>query len=424
VRRSLPARAYRRFVPGPVKVRLAPMILRYRRHREARRTAARSPDEAWTGQRRALLGGDPGLRHLAYFPAGVQNPYLRLLYARIPEEGFDANPLGRYELLDRLPESSVFHLHWTRVFQVGTASEAEAVRQTKAYLGRIEDFLGRGGNLLWSVHEWLPHDCEFPGVEVELRKRLVELATGVHVLHGSTVEEVSGLYPLDPARTFTVEHPLYAGVYADYVSRESARRLIGVADDEILLLGFGAIRPYKGFDRLVRLVPRLREQTGLPIRVVLAGPTLKSIDINPLRDLVEATPGVSMTDRAVPDEFVHVVFKAADVAVLPYRQVLNSGVLMLALTFGCPSVAPDNPVTRDTVGSGLVHLFDRESDEDLLRAVTEAIDRRGERGSLPDEFEERFGHAAIAGQFARELKSRIGEVARPGMQTSADPEAS
>ena len=113
---------------------------------------------------------------------------------------------------------------------------------------------------------------------------------------------------------------------------------------------------------------------------MLAGPTFKSIDIGPLRDLVAATDGVSMTDRAVPDEYVQVLFRAADVVVLPYRQVLNSGVLMLALTFGCPSVAPENPVTLDAVGSGLVHVFDRESDEGLVDAVVAAIDRRDQRG--------------------------------------------
>jgi hypothetical protein len=90
---------------------------------------------------------------------------------------------------------------------------------------------------------------------------------------------------------------------------------------------------------------------------------------------------------------------------------------MLALTFGCPSVAPENPVTRDTLGSGLVHLFDRESDEDLGRAVVEAIARRGERGLVPGEFRERYDHHAIAGQFATELSTRMREaVAWQGRQ--------
>ncbi|MBU1866590.1 MAG: glycosyltransferase [Actinobacteria bacterium] len=410
MRRSLFARAYRRLVPGRIKARVAPIILKHRHRRETIRKAERVPGAAWREQRLALGGDIAGFRPFRYFPGGYQNPYLRLLYGGLPEAGFDVAPLGHYEAIDEEPASSVFHLHWTRVFQVGTASEAEARSQTRVYLGRIERFLERGGSLLWSVHEWLPHDCEFPDVEVELRSRLAELASAVHVLHASTVDEVAGLYPLDPAKVLVVEHPLYSGVYPDYVTRSAARRMLGVADDEVLLLGFGAIRPYKGFDRLVRLLPRLREQTGLRVRVMLAGPTFKSIDIGPLRDLVASVDGASMTDRAVPDEYVQVLFRAADVAVLPYRQVVNSGVLMLALTFGCPAVVSENPVTRDAVGSGLVHVFDRGSDEGLLAAVVAAIERRHRRGIESAEYGDRYDPRVIAREFADEVRRRIGEL--------------
>jgi hypothetical protein len=83
---------------------------------------------------------------------------------------------------------------------------------------------------------------------------------------------------------------------------------------------------------------------------------------------------------------------------------------MLGLTFGCPSVAPENPVTRDTVGSGLVHLFERESDEDLVRAVVEAVERRGDRGGLPPEFVARYDPAVISGQFAHQLTTHTGDA--------------
>src|SRR5204862_7608232 len=42
--------------------------------------------------------------------------------------------------------------------------------------------------------------------------------------------------------------------------------------------------------------------------------------------------------------------RAADVAVLPYRQALNSGALMLALAFGLPAIVP--------AGSGLAEVVD------------------------------------------------------------------
>ena len=388
--------------------RLRTEVARLKRALHQAAADATDPHQEWYRQRVALTGGLQR-RDFAYFPGGVQNPYLRLLYAGLPEVGFEARPLARFELLDRVAGDGVFHLHWTRVFQVGAGSEAEARLQSEAYLRRIEDFVGRGGTLVWSVHEALPHDCEYPEVERELRGRLGELASVVHVLHASTPGEVEGLYRLDGSKVVVVEHPLYGGVYDDFVSRGAARALLGVGDDEVLLVGFGAIRPYKGFDRLVRALPGLGERTGLGVRAIIAGPTFKSIDLSDLQALVDATDGASMIDGAVPDEYVQVLFRAADVVVLPYRQVLNSGVLMLALTFGCPAVAPENPVTLDAVGSGLVHLFDRESDEDLMRAVIEAIHRRHQRDGLPDAYLERFGQAGVARRFAEEMNARLGK---------------
>jgi glycosyltransferase involved in cell wall biosynthesis len=368
----------------------------------------RFPEEAWWEQRTALAAPRGlGLHDLTYFPGGTQNPYLRLLYARCPEVGFDARPLGSLDHLYRLPADSAFHLHWTRIAQLGATTEEQARERTAEFLAPIESFVERGGTFLWSIHEPLPHDCPFPNVEIELRERLIELAHGVHVLHARTVEEVEPYYTIDPDKLFVVDHPLYDGIYESYLSRQAARSLVGLEDDEVLLLAFGAIRPYKGFARLVRLLPRLIEETGLRLRVMVAGPTMASIDNSELLDAVEVTAGTSITDRPIPDEYVQVMFKSADVVVLPYHQVLNSGVLMLGLTFGCRSVAPDNSVTRDTLNSELVHLFDRTSDEDLFRAVKEALAARGDQGALPATFRDRYDASAVAGQFAAHLERLI-----------------
>jgi glycosyltransferase involved in cell wall biosynthesis len=382
-----------------------------RRELAAVRGRGVTPEQMFAAQRGELVPGDTGLRDLAYFPGGAQNPYLRLLYARVVEVGFEPRALGTFELLDRAPATGVFHLHWTRVFQDGAGSEQAAREQSARYLGRIEDFIDRGGTLMWSIHEWLPHDCPYPDIEVETRRRLAELASGIHVLHESTVRGVAPLYPLDPAKAFVVEHPLYTGVYPDYLSREAARALLGLAPDDVLLLGFGAIRPYKGFDRLVAALPAVRDGSGLRVRVMVAGPTYKTVENRELVDLVAATEGASMTGEAVPDDYVQVLFRAADVAVLPYRQVLNSGVLMLALTFGCPSVAPENEVTRDTISSGLVHLFHPGSDDDLQRAILDAVDRRHRRGPGAAGFLRRFDHRSVAGEFAEALAAHL---SRPG----------
>ena len=43
----------------------------------------------------------------------------------------------------------------------------------------------------------------------------------------------------------------------------------------------------------------------------------------------------------IPDEETEVYFKAADVLILPYVHVFQSGVLFLGYSFGLPAIAAD-----------------------------------------------------------------------------------
>lgn len=369
------------------------------------------PVEEWWEQRLVLAGRARGigLSDFAYFPGGAQNPYLRLLYARLPEVGYDPRPLPRLDHLHRMPAGSVFHLHWTRIAQLGATDETDAKTKTAAFLDPIETFVKRGGTLVWSIHEPLPHDCAFPGVEAELRRRLGELAASIHILHPATIDEIGTTYPVPAEKVFVVEHPLYDGVYERVVPREAARRLLGLSDDEVMILCLGAIRPYKGFDRVVELADTLQERTGRPVRIMIAGPTMAAIDLDDLYRAVDRTTQASISAEPVPDDQLHVILGAADVMALPYRAVLNSGVLMLGLTFDKICVAPRNPVTQDTLSSGLVELFDAADDDSLADALTNAVERSTRPHRLDAGYRDRYRAGEIAGRFAGHIDAVVGD---------------
>jgi glycosyltransferase involved in cell wall biosynthesis len=63
------------------------------------------------------------------------------------------------------------------------------------------------------------------------------------------------------------------------------------------------------------------------------------MDLEALR--AHAPPGVRFVPRFVSDEELAALFRRADVAVVPYRQADQSGVLFTALAFGTPLVASD-----------------------------------------------------------------------------------
>jgi glycosyltransferase involved in cell wall biosynthesis len=358
-----------------------------------------------------LVGEDPPARdQLAYYPSSRWNAYMRLLYARCPEFGFEPHPLESVDAIRSLPPTGLVHLHWTRAAQLGAETEAEAREASARFLEPVEGFVSRGGTLLWSIHEVLAHDAPFPGVEAGLRARIADLSHGIHVHHPSMVEMVQGHFTIDESKVTVIEHPLYTGVYEDFVRRTAARRAMGLPDDAVLLLGFGGIRSFKGFDRLVRLLPTVRERSGRDVRVMIAGRTLASEDHSDLLALVGSTEGASIITDGPADESVQYLFRAADFVVLPYREFYTSGVLFLGLTFLVPMIVPRVPVTEELRGSGLVRLFEMASDEDLAAALIAAVGDDGARPvQLPADILERHDLHRIAGSFAewaREIKEQ------------------
>jgi glycosyltransferase involved in cell wall biosynthesis len=74
----------------------------------------------------------------------------------------------------------------------------------------------------------------------------------------------------------------------------------------------------------------------------------------------------------VPDEETELYFKAADVLILPYTHVFQSGVLFLSYGFGLPVIASDVGSLKDEIIEGETGLVCRPCDSpDLARAVRE-----------------------------------------------------
>jgi len=129
------------------------------------------------------------------------------------------------------------------------------------------------------------------------------------------------------------------------LSSAEARRRLGIGSGERVILFFGAIRPYKGVEHLVAAFQRIASKYE-GYRLIIAGESKKGsekywLDI---KRAIETNPGAERVIQRiefVPNEETELYFKAADVTVLPYNEVFQSGVLFLAYSFGLPVIASD-----------------------------------------------------------------------------------
>ena len=72
----------------------------------------------------------------------------------------------------------------------------------------------------------------------------------------------------------------------------------------------------------------------------------------------------------IPDDETEVYFKAADVLVLPYRHIYQSGVLFLGHSFGLPVLAADVGSLKDEIVEGKTgFVFRPEDPADLAKAI-------------------------------------------------------
>lgn len=157
------------------------------------------------------------------------------------------------------------------------------------------------------------------------------------------------------------------------LSRQDARQRLGIGENERTVLFFGRITLYKGIEYLVEAF-RKGLAHNRDYRLVIAGKVDRCEKYwAEIREDVRGevqSGSIILHDRFVADEETEVYFKAADVLVLPYRNIYQSGVLFLAHSFGLPVLAADvGSLTEDIVEGQTGFTFKPEDSDDLARAI-------------------------------------------------------
>lgn len=158
------------------------------------------------------------------------------------------------------------------------------------------------------------------------------------------------------------------------LSPAEARECLGIENAEKTLLFFGAIRPYKGLEYLVDAFLKIAPMHP-DYRLIIAGEPRKGHEKywDDIQRRIDSDANAEMIIRKIeyiPDNDTEVYFKAADLVVLPYTHVFQSGVLFLAHSFGVPVVATDVGSLREDIIEDKTGYLCRPSDgDDLARVI-------------------------------------------------------
>jgi D-inositol-3-phosphate glycosyltransferase len=177
-------------------------------------------------------------------------------------------------------------------------------------------------------------------------------------------------------KTVTViRHPINNAFPDTDLTPSGAKKRLVLREDEQSILFFGRIRPYKGIEDLLAAF-RLLSADHSNYRLIIAGEPKKGSE--EYREQIEREvrqdfppDRILLRIQFIPDNEMELYLKAADVLVLPYKEIFQSGVLFLAYSFGLPVVATDVGSFREEIVEGRTGFLCQPGDP---AALAKAID--------------------------------------------------
>lgn len=305
-----------------------------------------------------------------FFDGGTENPYITLLVRGLRQIGYEVSYVSACSprwLWENRKNVDVLHFQWAQYFYDSDNALSSTIWAifffVKLLIARI-----LGYEIVWTVHNIMPHEESLGYGDIIARCSLVFLANNIIVHCCEAARLLKGAFGTIGARCHlhVIPHGHYIGWYPDAPSKSEVRAHFRIPDSEYVYLYFGAIRPYKGLEKLIHTFQKLTSS-----RLIIAGKPHDSQTEALIRQWSEKDPRIFLHLSFVPDERVTSFFECADAVVLPFSDVLTSGSAVLALSLGRPVIAPALGCLPELVSDRLGLLFDADSPDGLRDAMTD-----------------------------------------------------
>jgi len=311
---------------------------------------------------------------IVHLPFYEENPYQRLLMEAQRDLGHEVWPGGGggnfLGIALREWKADILHFHWLHPYLLRPSAMGSLLRATR-FLIEVALLKRCGAHIAWTIHNLANHEGAHPAIEHWFTSRFVGMADACFVHSRAAAESAAEAFGLPASELHVIPHGNYLGAYPDQLGRNEARALLGLSGQAQVFLLLGRVEPYKGVFDLLEAFAGLPESCQL----VIAGQTQDPGQARLLAERCAGLPRVHHFPGRVEDRDLQKFFHAADVVVLPYKQIFTSGSLVLAMSFGKAVVLPKVPSLMEIVPDGGADWFDPQDPGSLAAAMTKSLGR-------------------------------------------------
>lgn len=349
-----------------------------------------------------LTAPGASIPRISLFTAGKDATYALGLTRHLVALGCEVDFIGSDELTPAgLPDTSRIHFFNLRGEVRENTGLGQKIRRVLVYYGRLIRYAATAQpkvfHILWvNKLEWFDetvlmiyykllgkkicftahninkgkrdgHDTLLNRLALKIQYRLCD---HIFVHTGKMKAELAADFNQPENKISVIPLGMNVIVPATALTGAAARRRLGLAAQDRVILFFGNIAPYKGLEFLVAAFNRLAPG-DTRYQLIIAGRPKgppeywagikQAIEQGPVRDRIR------LVIEFVPEADTELYFKAADVSALPYTHIFQSGVLVLSYTFGLPVVASDvGSLAEDILEGKTGYVFAPGNIEDLI----------------------------------------------------------
>ncbi len=279
-------------------------------------------------------------------------------------------PLRLVDENDETSVARIANLVETRNIKIVNLHVASTVRLQLAYFVRVLRAVRAGGaRVILTLHDVLP----YANIEVDAADMNALFAQADALLVGNSSEQ-RRLMAFDFSSDIPVAkvpHGPYDLLVRKTYTIYSARKKLRIPNETRIVLCFGSWRPDKGFETLIDAHRMVREQyTDVLLYMHTWHRHGDLANFKQLSFRARSEVGVKFSSKYIPAPEVELVFSAADLVVLPYTRVSQSGILHLARAMQKPVVVSDAFHEADKLEPWPGRVAVADSASSLAKAIT------------------------------------------------------
>ena len=311
--------------------------------------------------------------------------YVRLIIKGLKQKGVTIrkttypSPMSSFSIA---VNGGVFHINWPEFYyKMGKGLIKMLVSIMLALSLIISMMIMRflfGIRVVFSLHNLLPHNSERRWLDRIVYSAVIFCSSSV-ICHCIKAKElINEHYPTYSGKVIVIPHPNFMGVYGDKMNKYEMRDILNLPQDVYIYIFFGKVRAYKGIKELVK---EFREVGGTEDRLLIVGSDDGTGYIEEIKRIAGDDERIMIRGIWVLDEFVNLYMSCADCLVLPYRDILTSGGVLLSAQYCIPLVAPAIGCIPEQVDGRMAVLYDEGGLGDALRRIKGLKEREVIEGS-------------------------------------------